>query len=194
MIFLDLEGTLIDDLENRTLLQNNIIPLKKALNEWFDYHMIYGKDRYWGKKFGIFTFGWLRQSEIDFDLLHILEDNLDCVFATDNNMRPIVITKETVMDKLKETGDFKFDDKPHLSITKELCFNEQFTKQQAFIQYIKRTDNYGWSILIDDQVERVNIVYPNFNKNIKLFNISDIVSNPSLLSERQKEIKDIPLR
>lgn len=193
MIFLDIEGTLIDDLDNRTLLQNNIIQLKKALNEWFDYHMIQGKDRHWGKKFGIFTFGWLRQDEIDFDLLYIIEDNLDCVFATDNNMRPIIITKERVMDKLKESGDFHCSDNISLN-EREIIFNEQFTKQQAFIQYIKRTDDYGWSMLIDDQVERVNLVFPNINKNIKLFNIKDIVSNPSLLSERQKEIKNIPLR
>lgn len=193
MIFLDIEGTLIDDLNNRTLLQNNIIPLKEALNEWFDYHMISGKDRHWGKKFGIFTFGWLRQDEIDFDLLYILEDNLDCVFATDNNMRPIVITKEMVMDKLKESSDFHCSDNISLN-EREILFNEQFTKQQAFIQYIKRTNDYGWSQLIDDQVERVNIVYPNINKSIKLFNIKDIVANPSLLSERQKEIKNIPLR
>ena len=193
MIFLDIEGTLIDDLNNRMLLQNNIIPLKKALSEWFDYHMIYGKDRYWGKKFGIFTFGWLRQDEIDYDLLYILEDNLDCVFATDNNIRPIVITKEIVMNKLKESGDFHCSD--NISINeREILFNEQFTKQQAFIQYIKRTNEYNWSQLIDDQVERVNIVYPNLNKNIKLFNIKDIVANPSLLSEQQKQIKDIPLK
>ena len=193
MIFLDIEGTLIDDLNNRTLLQNNIIPLKKALNEWFDYHMIYGKDRHWGKKFGIFTFGWLRQDEIDFDLLYILEDNLDCVFATDNNMRPIILTKEMVMDKLKESGDFHCSDNISLN-EREILFNEQFTKQQAFIQYIKRTNDYNWSQLIDDQVERVNLVFPNINKNIKLFNIKDIVNNPSLLSEQQKQIKDIPLR
>lgn len=180
MIFLDLEGTLIDDLENRNLLQDNIKSIKVRMDYYFDCFRISEKNKHSGKRFGIFTFGWLEKKEIDFELIKIIENNLDMVLGYDSNENPMIIVKETVMNNLRAHGNFKCA--KGISIyEKEMLFNEQFNKQQAFIEFVKNEWRGTQQILIDDQVERINITFPLSKTMIKMFNVNDLKKEQSIM-------------
>lgn len=129
MIWLDLEGTIIDDLTNRNWLNKNI-------NDY-----ILNQD----DTFGIFTWGWFSADEIDVKLIKLIEKKLKMKFAHK------VITKLDCMafehnHKWFWSGDIEKD------FEAECSFNEKFTKEACFIDMFKHSDG-SINILFDDSIE-----------------------------------------
>lgn len=133
MIWLDLEGTIIDDLTNRNWLNENI-------------NDIVNQD----DTFGIFTWGWFSKDEIDVVLIKLIENKLKMKFTGK------VITKLDCMAfehnrKWFWSGDIEKD------FEAECSFNEKFTKEACFIDMFKHSDG-SINILFDDSIEDTKVI------------------------------------
>lgn len=166
MLFIDLEGTLINDLEDRQILQENIVKVKSFITKHFESKGVPKWIRP-TEHIGIFTFGWLTEKEINRDMISILENVLG--FNLD-----FVIVKENVMYLLRDKDVFHYDKSLPLDVEAEVFFNSQLSKQDAFIQYVKHSCTDINTILIDDQVERMNVEFPKTRTSIQLYNIEDL--------------------
>lgn len=125
------------------------------------------------RSFGVFTFGWFEHSEIDFNMLKIFEDIFKVKLAKDIDGNPVVVTKQDVMKLLRTKKIWHYNKDLKLDTEAELLFNIHFSKQESFIHFIKNSW-WGKSILIDDQVERMDINFPNIGKLISTYNINDL--------------------
>lgn len=162
MTWLDLEGTLIDDLTSRNWMDtSNIIVL--------------------GVNFGIFTWGWWDQSEIDWELVHAIEER----FSTRNGITKSctkVITKKDCMDFMFSQGHWFYDGwdnnfsnyrdgekfNSFLQCCAEENFNEKFTKEDCFVEMFK-SEKLSW--LFDDTVkDNKKITFLDNDNTIVLFN------------------------
>lgn len=91
MTWLDLEGTLIDDLSSRKWLDISKIVLLKS-------------------NFGIFTWGWWDQSEVDWDLIHSIEEKFSATRSDVLATKCVkVITKKDCMDFMFQKGLWSYD-------------------------------------------------------------------------------------
>lgn len=157
MVWLDIEGTIIDDLSNR---------------KWLDK----GRIIVLGTKFGLFTWGWWDQSEIDWDLVHSIEERFS------NKTCVKVITKKDCMDFMFnnklwffEGWDNNFSNyrdgekfNSFLQCMAEESFNEKFTKEECFIEMFKK-EKESW--LFDDTIkDDKKITFLDNDNTILLFN------------------------
>lgn len=145
MVWLDLEGTLIDDLSSRKWLDTSKIVLLNS-------------------NFGIFTWGWWDQSEIDWELIHSIEEKFS---SARNNVLETkcvkVITKKDCMDFMFNNKLWFFDGwdnnfsnyrdgekfNSFLQCMAEESFNEKFSKEECFIEMFKH-EKLSW--LYDDTI------------------------------------------
>lgn len=124
MIWIDLEGTIIDDLWNKNWMQDNISKIAIPQHE-----------------FGIFTWGWKTHDEIDINLVAAIENKL-------NRHCEQVITKIDCMKFAETMKTWTWNGNIH-SMEAELSFNEKFDKEKAFIEMFKSEKN---SMLFDDTI------------------------------------------
>lgn len=150
MTWLDIEGTLIDDLENRNWLDlSNIVVC--------------------GYKFGLFTWGWYDHSEVDMDLVHLIEQKLQSPFFSHDCAE--IITKKDCMNFMHDKGLWTWKDwDPNCKydVGAELDFNSKFTKVSVFIEMFK-DQHESW--LFDDSIaESQKIQFLKSDNTIVLMN------------------------
>lgn len=144
MTWLDLEGTLIDDLSSRKWLDISKIVLLKS-------------------NFGIFTWGWWDQSEVDWDLIHSIEEKFSATRSDVLATKCVkVITKKDCMDFMFQKGLWSYDgwenefaDYKNIECDKfqQCCaeehFNSNWSKETCFIEMFKH-EKLSW--LYDDTI------------------------------------------
>lgn len=151
MVWLDLEGTVIDDLSNRNWLDKGKIIIPHT-------------------EFGIFTWGWWDETEIDWDLVHVIEERFSDNIIQHKCVK--VFTKKDCMRFMIANKMWWFDNFENLT-GMELCcaeekFNEKFTKETCFIEMFKN-EKYSW--LFDDMIkEDKKIMFLDTGNTIVLFN------------------------
>lgn len=149
MVWLDLEGTVIDNLWDRNWLDDKIDAIAV-----------------WGSKFGVFTWGWFYHSEVDMEFIHLLEKKVQINEAMPKTCVKI-ITKKDCMEAMISCGKWFWDGK--LDINAEMAFNEKFTKQDCFIQMFKHEDD-SW--LLDDSIEdTMSIHFKEYKTNLHLIKV-----------------------
>lgn len=152
MVWLDLEGTVIDDLTNRNWLEKGQIVIPHA-------------------EFGIFTWGWWDKSEIDWNLIHAIEERFSDNIIQHKCVK--VLTKKDCMNWMFDNKLWFYDGWKNISEKIELClaeenFNEKFTKEECFIEMFKN-EKYSW--LFDDTIkEDKKIIFLDLDNTILLFN------------------------
>ena len=163
MVWLDLEGTVIDDLTNRNWLDNTKIIIPDS-------------------QFGIFTWGWWDETEIDYDLIQAIEER----FSDKNNdflkkKCKCIVTKKNCMNwmfdhKLWFFDGWENDFEEYKKIgyyKTQLCFaeenfNEKFSKADCFIEMFKH-EKVSW--LFDDTIkEERKITFLSNDHTVVLFN------------------------
>lgn len=164
MVWLDLEGTVIDDLTNRNWLDTSKIIIPES-------------------EFGIFTWGWWDQSEIDWDLVHSIEERFS------DEKIDFLIKKCTCVTTKKNCMDWMFKHKlwffegwennfadcrnaeqfnSFLQCCAEENFNEKFTKEDCFVEMFKH-EKLSW--LFDDTIkENKKITFLDNDNTVVLFN------------------------
>lgn len=145
MVYVDIEGTVIDDLFEMNWLTDNIEKIKPHIKE----------------EFGIFTFGWMHQSEVDKNFVKLLETkfNAKCVK---------IYTKSECMLSMYNRKKWFWNESDMFSSEAEISFNEKFNKENCFIEMEK--DNC--STLIDDSIEESKIItFIDIGKTVALISI-----------------------
>lgn len=164
MVWLDLEGTIIDDLSNRNWLDTSKIAML-------------------GSEFGIFTWGWWDETEIDWDLVHAIEERFSdekIDFLKKKCTR--VVTKKDCMDFMFTHGQWFFDgwkdgfeeykknvsNDSFLQCCAEENFNEKFSKEDCFVEMFKH-EKLSW--LFDDTIkDDKKITFLDNDNTVILFN------------------------
>ena len=161
MTWLDLEGTVIDNLSNRNWLDKGQIVIPHT-------------------EFGIFTWGWWDESEIDWNLIHAIEERFSDNVIQHKCVK--VLTKKDCMNWMFNHKLWFFDGwdnnfsnyrdgekfNSFLQCMAEESFNEKFTKETCFIEMFK-DEKYSW--LFDDTIkEDKKIIFLDTDNTIVLFN------------------------
>lgn len=144
MIWLDLEGTVIDDLWNRHWLQSNI-----------DNKIILPQS-----KFGIFTWGWFDKDDIDWDFVKLLETKLTNNVVKKECIK--VITKTDCMSWMRNNKKWFWNKELQFDAFAEESFNEKFDKVRCFIEMFKHEPGIHW--LFDDTIEDFAKINFNFGE------------------------------
>jgi hypothetical protein len=148
-IFLDLEGTIIDDLDSCTFLDKNCENIKSFIKNL----------PIKTKHIHIFTWGWLLRSDVSESIFKPffknVEKKLDCTIDS------VVIKEDSLLFHALQNGKTKITLPDY-----EIALNDAgFTKEQSFIEMFKKHSIGNPHILIDDFIdEPKSIVFHNENK------------------------------
>lgn len=118
MICIDLENTVIDDLENCNLMHKNIDDICNAI-KIFDWDV---------SSLLIYTWGWFNQKEIDKGVIETIVEEFRKRGAKVDFVR--TITKKDTIKEHIDMGKFFWDGE--IDGMCECSFNEQFNKESAF--------------------------------------------------------------
>lgn len=135
-IFVDIEGTLIDDLFNANFLNHNCDNIKEYIHKHDGHHY----------KVHIYTWGWVRRSEIELGLV----DNLYKRLEVDKEHRGTIYVKEDAVDGLlANCSDFAFDRDTLLQPGGFGTYG--LNKPTVWKWFVDDTNKFN--VLIDDTVE-----------------------------------------
>lgn len=140
MLWLDLEGTIVDSLWDCNFLEKNIPHIEKFIE-------IYKADTV-----GIFTWGWMFHKEADDSFIAEICKRLKVKCSR-------VITKGDCMDWALANKLWFWENAPAnqvYSYEAEESFNEKFDKEKIFIEMFKNEDK---SVLIDDTIKDSKRIY-----------------------------------
>lgn len=172
-IFLDLEGTIIDDLESCIFLENNCRKIKnfiKTLPMKLE-------------SVNIFTWGWLLRKEVNKSNMELLKN---IALKLDTPIDSVVVKEDSLLHHAQLNGKAKITLPDY-----EIALNDTgFNKEQSFIEMFREYSLSNPCILIDDQIEYTKTI--NFLGGINTNNIenkffiedSPIFPNMSLINPK----------
>ena len=164
-IFLDLEGTIIDDLESYTFLENNCKKIKnfvKTLPIALE-------------SVNIFTWGWLRHEEIEKDIVKRISDNIGF------NINSVLTKEDSLISHARINCRFSIV----LENYERELYDSGFTKEQSFIEMFRERSLSNPCILIDDQIEYTKTINFLGGTNKKFFiEVAPTFTNMSLINPK----------
>lgn len=159
MLWIDLEGTVIDDLENRNWLNGNVRKIKQFINE--NCAEING--------IGILTFGWLNKNEIDDELVKMVGEKLGYNIGG-------VLVKEDFMAAARERTLWNYPMDLPLDVSAEVSFSEKFSKVDIVARLFSAVGG-ATNILIDDCVEKsVRMTFQPFKQGHDMESIVELIN------------------
>lgn len=164
-IFLDLEGTIIDNLESCTFLENNCKKIKNFLKTLPTAI----------ESVNIFTWGWLKHEEIENDIIKSISDKIGF------NINSVLTKEDSLIFNARINCRFSIV----LENYERELYDSGFTKEQSFIEMFREHSLSNPCILIDDQIEytkTINFLRGTDNK--LLIEVTPIFPNMSLINPK----------
>lgn len=138
MILLDIEGTIIDDLWNRNWENENI----SAIKNWIT------SDHSDEKTFSIFTFGWLNHSDIDWALIHLIENKLEL------RCKDVFVKADVLNECLHFKAEFTPQDEIDANDALGKMLNKEFGAEKLFKYFGDLEVNF-----VDDTIQSKTIQF-----------------------------------